>query len=86
MSPSEKAVAAYILKNPEEIVLLSMRGLAEKTKVSNNTVFRFCRTCGFSGYLDFKTALVPQIVSKKGSIYQQVDTKDQFSIQKDKIS
>lgn len=86
MSPSEKAVAAYILKNPEEVILLSMRALAEKTTVSDNTVFRFCRTCGFSGYLDFKTALVPQIISKKGSIYQQVGIRDQFSIQKDKIS
>jgi DNA-binding MurR/RpiR family transcriptional regulator len=86
MSVSEKKIATYILNNPEEVILLSMRALAEKTELSDNTVLRFCRTCGFSGYLDFKTALMPQIVIQKGSIYRQVDTHDPFTIQKNKIA
>ncbi len=86
MSISERKIAEYILKNPEEVILLSMRGLAEKTGLSDNTVLRFCRTCGFSGYLDFKTALMPQIVIQKGSIYKQVDTHDPFTSQKNKIA
>ncbi len=86
MSPAEKAVADYILKNPDEVILLSMRALAEKTNVSDNTVLRFCRTSGFSGYLDFKTSLIPQIVTQKGSIYQQIEVTDQFTLQKKKIS
>jgi DNA-binding MurR/RpiR family transcriptional regulator len=86
MSVSEKKIANYILKNPEEVILLSMRALAEKTELSDNTVLRFCRTCGFSGYLDFKTALMPLIVIQKGSIYRQVDTHDPFAIQKNKIA
>lgn len=86
MSVSEREIAKYVLKNPEEVILLSMRALAEKTKLSDNTVLRFCRTCGFSGYLDFKTALMPQIVIQKGSIYRQVDTRDPFTNQKNKIA
>jgi DNA-binding MurR/RpiR family transcriptional regulator len=86
MSISERKIAEYILKNPDEVILLSMRALAEKTGLSDNTVLRFCRTCGFSGYLDFKTALMPQIVTQKGSIYKQVDTHDPFTIQKNKIA
>lgn len=84
-SRSEKIVAEYILKNPDEVILLSMRALAEKTSLSDNTVLRFCRSCGFSGYLDFKTALIPQVVTQKGSIYKQVDARDAFTFQKDKI-
>lgn len=86
MSPAERAVADYVLKHPDEVILLSMRALAEKADVSDNTVLRFCRTSGFSGYWDFKASLVPQIVTQKGSIYQQIKATDQFTLQKEKIA
>jgi DNA-binding MurR/RpiR family transcriptional regulator len=86
MSPAERAVADYVLKHPDEVILLSMRALAEKADVSDNTVLRFCRTSGFSGYWDFKASLVPQIVTQKGSIYQQIKATDQFALQKEKIA
>ena len=86
LSRSERTVAEYILQNPAAVMLLSMRGLAEKINLSDNTVLRFCRTCGFSGYLDFKTALLPQVVTESGSIYKQVDTRDRFTLQREKIS
>lgn len=85
MRPAEKTVAEYVLKNLEEVIIMSMKALADKVKVSDNTVLRFCRTCGFSGYLDFKTAILPQVITQKGSIYQQVDTRDEFNILKDKV-
>ena len=86
LSRSEKVIAEYILKKPDEVILLYMRALAEKTSLSDNTVLRFCRTCGFSGYLDFKTALIPQVVTQKGSIYKQIDAEDAFTVQKNKIA
>ena len=85
MRPAEKAVAEYVLKNLEEIIIMSMKTLADKIKVSDNTVLRFCRTCGFSGYLDFKTAILPQVITQKRSIYQQVNIRDEFNILKDKV-
>ena len=72
MQRAERAVAEYVLQNPDEVILMSMKALANKVEVSDNSVLRFCRTCGFSGYLDFKTALLPQIITQKRSIYQQV--------------
>ena len=86
LSRSERTVAEYILQNPAAVMLLSMRGLAEKINLSDNTVLRFCRTCGFSGYLDFKTALLPQVVTENGSIYKQVDTRDRFTLQREATS
>jgi DNA-binding MurR/RpiR family transcriptional regulator len=85
LKPAEKAVAEYVVKKPEEVILLSMKALAEKVDVSDNSVLRFCRTCGFSGYLDFKTALLPQIITQKGSIYKQVGMGDDFLLRKTKI-
>lgn len=86
MQRAERAVAEYVLQNPDEVILMSMKTLANKVKVSDNSVLRFCRTCGFSGYLDFKTALLPQIITQKRSIYQQVQMGDEFQLQKRKIS
>ena len=86
LSRSERTVAEYILQNPGAVMLMSMRGLAEKTNLSDNTVLRFCRTCGFSGYLDFKTALLPHVTTENGSIYKQVDTTDRFTLWREKIS
>jgi DNA-binding MurR/RpiR family transcriptional regulator len=86
MGRAEKAVADYVLNYPEDVVLLSMRALAEKANVSDNTVLRFCRTSGFSGYWDFKSSLVPQIVVQRKSIYQPAEATDQFALQHKKIS
>lgn len=85
MKPAEKAVAKYVVENPEEIILLSMKALAQKVNVSDNSVLRFCRTCGFSGYLDFKTALLPQVITQKGSIYKQLGREDDFAQRTAKI-
>ena len=38
LSRSERTVAEYILQNPGAVMLMSMRGLAEKTNLSDNTV------------------------------------------------
>lgn len=86
MGRAEKSVADYVLNHPEDVVLLSMRALAEKADVSDNTVLRFCRTTGFSGYWDFKSSLVPQIVVQRKSIYQPAEVSDQFVVQHEKIS
>lgn len=84
-SSSEKKVAEYILKNPDTVILLSMRAMAEKIDLSDNTILRFCRTCGFTGYLDFKSSLIPQLLTKEGGIYKQKGENDPFSIQQKTI-
>ena len=84
-SSSEKMVAEYILKNPDTVILLSMRALAEKIGLSDNTILRFCRTCGFTGYLDFKSSLIPQLLAKEDGIYQKIGNNDPYSIQQNII-
>lgn len=79
-SSSEKIVAKFILTNPDEVILLSMRALAEKVGLSDNTILRFCRTCGFNGYLDFKSSLIPQLITKERSLYKQMETDDSFTV------
>ena len=87
LNPAEKKVADYILLNTNKIALLSMKKLSEQCGVSDNSVLRLCRFCGFSGYKDFKTELVINLLSEGESIYQTIDYKvDNFHAQKEKIS
>ena len=83
MKRAERAVAEYVLKNPDRVILLSMRGIAEQTGVSDNTVLRFCRSCGFSGFLDFKSALIPQLL-KHGQDLQYSERDDSLAEQEKK--
>lgn len=62
LSDAEKKVADYILAHPEEARYQSLPRMAEVTEVSQTTVIRFCRSIGYSGYADFKVALVEGMV------------------------
>ncbi len=51
---SEKKVADYVLKNPQEILEISMLELASKAGTSEPSIMRFIRSIGYSGYNDLK--------------------------------
>jgi len=54
---AEKKVADYILKNPKQVILMSISDLAEACNVGDTSVFRFCRTMKLQGYQEFKMQL-----------------------------
>ena len=51
---TEKKVADYILSNPRKVLFQSITELADTCGVGETSIFRFCRTVGFSGYQEFK--------------------------------
>jgi DNA-binding MurR/RpiR family transcriptional regulator len=55
---SELAIAHSILKSPQSIAAMSITQLAEKSKTSVASVVRFSKALGFSGFPEFKMALV----------------------------
>lgn len=57
-SDTERAIAAYILENPEDCSRISSRELARRTFTSATAVLRFCRKLGFANYNDFKVNIV----------------------------
>ena len=85
MSPAEKQVVDYILKSPEEVIHLSVSGLAENSGVSDATVVRTCRNIGFDGYQDFKVTLAQDIVTPLQSIHEEIDYKDSVEVVIDKV-
>ena len=56
LSKSERRVGDYVRWHPDKAVISSLQALAESCSVSDATVLRFCRSLGFSGYVDFKAA------------------------------
>lgn len=58
---SEKKIAAYILKESENIIYNNIETLAGKLKIGEATLIRFCKKLGYSGYLAFKVDLVREV-------------------------
>ncbi|NLZ52707.1 MAG: MurR/RpiR family transcriptional regulator [Thermoanaerobacteraceae bacterium] len=76
LKPSEKKIADFILKNPQEISELSISELAQKCRTSEASVVRFCRTLGYKGYQDLKIKISSDVVFKTRKIQGVVNIDD----------
>lgn len=54
MTPELRKAGAYVLENPNDVGVSSIREIAEAANVKPNTFVRMARTCGFDGYEDFR--------------------------------
>lgn len=54
MTPELRKAAAYVLENPNDVGISSIREIAEAAKVKPNTFVRMARSAGFDGYEDFR--------------------------------
>ncbi len=57
LTKSEKRIANYVRKNPEESAFLSAAEVAEKLGVSEATMVRFARSMGFPSYPSMRNSL-----------------------------
>lgn len=85
LSKAEKRVADYVRLHPDRTIISSLQAVSEKCSVSDTSVLRFCRSLGFSGYQDFKGALVPELLKRGATIYQEVDLNDDFNTTREKF-
>lgn len=54
LSPQVRRAAVYLLDNPGEIAVTSMRGIADAAGVKPNTLVRLARALGFEGYEELR--------------------------------
>lgn len=54
LSPELRRAARFVLDRPEDVALLSMRGLARDAGVHPSTMVRLARAAGFDGYGHFR--------------------------------
>lgn len=54
LTPEAQKAALYVLENPQDVGVSTVREIAEAAKVTPNTVVRMARQAGFEGYDDFR--------------------------------
>ncbi len=61
LSPQQKVAAAFVLKRPEDVAIVSMRTLAANAGVQPVTFVRLARTLGYAAWEDFKEPFVERM-------------------------
>ncbi|RVU39036.1 MurR/RpiR family transcriptional regulator [Hwanghaeella grinnelliae] len=54
LTPETRKAATYVLENPNDVGVCSIREMASAAAVKPNTLVRMARTIGFDGYDDFR--------------------------------
>lgn len=54
LTPEARKAATYVLENPRDVGVSTVREIARAAKVKPNTVVRMARQVGFEGYDDFR--------------------------------
>ena len=85
LGSAEKKVVDYMISHPEEVIYLSVSGLAEKSGTSDATVVRACRKLGMQGYQELKVTLAQDIVTPLQSIHEEISENDTPSVILDKV-
>jgi len=82
---AEQRVADFILRNPDELIYLTVTELAERTQTSESTVVRLCQKIGYKGYQEFKIMLARDLVGPTETVYEQIDAHDSLETLKAKV-
>lgn len=86
---AEKKVADYILRNPKEVIFMSITDLAAACEVGDTSVFRFCRTMNLQGYQEFRMQLSLSMNDKTEIEYiagnEPINLRDNFELISHKV-
>lgn len=80
LSKAEKKVADAVQSDPEYAVLATVTDLAEKAKVGETSVIRFCRKIGFRGYHEFKLSVAQDLVNVSTYIDEEIEEEDDWEL------
>jgi RpiR family carbohydrate utilization transcriptional regulator len=73
---SERAVADFVLAQPNEVLSISIAELAYRVGVSQPTVARFVNALGYSGFKEFKLRLAQSLASGVPYVHSDVGPDD----------
>ena len=62
LTPRQLNFANFVLQNTDRIGFLSITEAAKEAKVSQTTIFRFCTSLGYDGYLPFSREIQQEIM------------------------
>lgn len=81
-TPVERTLAEFVLENKQDVPRFSIKDLATKSKTSDASVLRFCRTLGYNGYRDFIVSISASLGSMdddRGEQYTDIQPGDDLT-------
>ncbi len=66
LTPEARKAATYVLENPQDVGVSTVREIAKAAQVKPNTVMRMARQVGFEGYDDFREPFRDEI--RRGTV------------------
>ena len=76
LPPAETRVADTVLAAPAWVLQSTLSAVAERARVSDPTVIRFCRSLGLDGYQTFRLRLAHSLGSGAASLQRGIDRND----------
>jgi DNA-binding MurR/RpiR family transcriptional regulator len=74
LSPQFQAAAAFLLDNPDEVAVLSMRKLAERANVQPAAMVRLAQLLGFAGWNDLREIFVGRVRTRPEALTSRART------------
>jgi RpiR family carbohydrate utilization transcriptional regulator len=76
LGPVGQRIADFIVKNPQEVVHMSVSEVAERTGSSEGSIVGLCKNLGATGFQQIKIALAQEIVRPVQFIHEDLEPGD----------
>ncbi|MFV0381518.1 MAG: MurR/RpiR family transcriptional regulator [Breznakia sp.] len=76
LSKTEKLIAEYVLENPTRTARKTINEISNDLNIADSTFFQFTKTLGYSGFKDFKLALLTEEYDPSISIHEHIEQND----------
>lgn len=73
LPPSEKKIAAYLIKHPEEAVALTAHEIGQRSNTSSAAVIRLCKSLHLKGLPDLKIRIVGDLQRKSNHEHRDIE-------------
>lgn len=85
LPPTARRIAAFIEKNAEQVIRMSITEVAEQTNASEGSVVSLCRRLGASGFQELKILLARDLVEPMKFIQEDLQKGDNFNDVSDRV-
>ncbi|HSV59541.1 MAG TPA: MurR/RpiR family transcriptional regulator [Variovorax sp.] len=80
LGPVGQRIADFIVKNPQEVVHMSVSEVAERTGSSEGSIVGFCKNLGATGFQQIKIALAQEVVQPVQFIHEDLEPGDNVDL------
>ena len=85
MSPKEKQIADYILKNIKLVSRSTISDISRNLGIADSTFYQFTKKLGYEGFKDFKINLLTEEFDPEISIHEKISKNDDVDVMVKKV-